>query len=88
MTQPDHEILAALKTIRYDLTALQAKLSDLITLAARLPAPNPPDTVTCPSCGLEHTSQRRLAEHTYHVHQGPEPDHYRDTTAGRTESVQ
>lgn len=77
-TQPDHEILAALKTLRYDLTALQAKLSDLITMAAKLPAPPLEHAVTCPDCGLALPNQRRLAEHAYHVHRGPEPEHYRD----------
>lgn len=77
MQQPDHEIVAALKTLRYDLTAIQAKLTDLLTMAARLPAPDPPDTVTCPHCSLKLENQRRLAEHAYHVHAGPEPEHYR-----------
>lgn len=78
MNHPDHEILAALKTLRYDLTALQAKLSDLLTLAARLPTPDPPDSVECPNCQLAFESERRLAEHAYNVHHGPEPEHWND----------
>lgn len=77
-TQPDHEILHALKTLRYDLTTMQAKLTDLITLAAKLPTPSP-DNVHCPTCRLHLENERRLAEHTYHVHNGPEPQHYQTT---------
>ena len=48
---PDHEILELAKTIRYDLTALQAKVTELMTMAAKLPAPAD-DTQTCPECGI------------------------------------
>lgn len=78
MAQRDHELVKALKTLRYDLTALQAKVSDMLTLAARLPAPARESDVECPSCGLRFEGERRLAEHVFHVHRGPEPAHWRD----------
>lgn len=47
---PDHEILEQAKRIRYDLTALQAKVTELMKMAAKLPESD--DTPTCPECGL------------------------------------
>ena len=47
----DHEILELARKIRYDLTALQAKTTELTKMAAKLSAPDD-DTQTCPDCGL------------------------------------
>lgn len=72
---PDHEILELARKIRYDLTALQAKTSELLTMAARLEAPDA-TSVTCPHCGLRFKGPRTLAEHVYQLHDGPEPEHW------------
>lgn len=71
----DHEILALAKTIRYDLTSLQAKLTELIRLAALLEAPDP-NANLCQVCGLRFKGSNTLAEHLYVQHDGPEPDHW------------
>ncbi len=66
----DHEILQLAKTIRYDLTALQAKLTELLTMAARLPAPDP-DERTCPECRLPAAALPQgttLADHRHRAH--------------------
>lgn len=63
-----------LKGLRFDLTSLQAKVSDALTLAARL-AP-PPALQRCPSCGLGFRSANKLNEHRYLQHGGPEPSHW------------
>ena len=67
---PDHEILQLAKTIRYDLTALQAKLTELLTMAARLPEPTT-DTRSCPECGLTARALPQgttLADHRHRAH--------------------
>lgn len=75
---PDHEILEQAKRIRYDLTALQAKVTELIRMASQLPEPDQHTRPRCPNCGLTLKGPRTLAEHTYHVHDGPEPEHWRE----------
>ena len=67
---PDHEILQLAKKIRYDLTALQAKVSELLRMASNLKAPDP-DSRTCPECGLLAASLPQgatLADHRYRAH--------------------
>lgn len=67
---PDHEILEQAKRIRYDLTALQAKVTELLQMAAKLPEPKP-DERTCPECGLEAKALPRsatLADHRWRAH--------------------
>src|SRR5215207_4956617 len=81
MTQPDHELVSALRTLRYDLTAMQAKVSDLLTMAAKLPAPDRASDVECPNCLLMQSGPQALAEHLFHVHRGPEPEHWREEPA-------
>lgn len=58
------------KRIRYDLTALQAKVSDLLKglaeVGKRLPAEPAPHT--CPECGLELPSYDRWVDHLANVH--------------------
>jgi hypothetical protein len=71
--EPD--LIVSLKKLRYDLTAMQARVSDLLNQAARLnlPAAARP---SCPECGLTMRSARYLAEHLYLAHGGPLPDHW------------
>ena len=65
----DHEILAIARKIRMDMTAVQAKLSELMRLAAALPADE--DARSCPECGLEARALPRsatLADHRRRAH--------------------
>jgi hypothetical protein len=66
----DHEILEIAKTLRYDLTAMQAKLTELMRLAARLEAPDEASR-TCPECGLSSRAlpaATSLADHRWNIH--------------------
>lgn len=69
------DILEIAKTIRYDLTAAQAKLTELVNVAAQLPESDP-NAYVCPDCELRFKGERSLAEHSYHQHDGPEPQHW------------
>ena len=71
----DHEILELTKTIRYDLTALQAKLTELLRMAGNLRAPDASEH-TCPTCHLHFQRPDKLAEHLYITHDGPDPPHW------------
>ena len=72
---PDHEILELAKKIRYDLTALQTKLSELLRMAGNLKAPDQSQH-TCPTCHLHFQRLDKLAEHLYITHDGPDPPHW------------
>lgn len=66
----DHKVLEIARTLRYDLTAAQAKLSELMRLAALLPGPDE-DGRTCPECGLlarALPASTSLADHLWNVH--------------------
>lgn len=78
---PEHEIVQQAKRIRLDLTALQGKVTELLQMAAKLPEPDERARPRCPEphCGLQFRGPRSLAEHAYHVHDGPEPEHWRET---------
>ena len=60
------------KRIRMDLSAAQAKLTDLV---AMISAANIPDTTrpTCSTCGLSFKHSLARDEHLYHAHDGPVP---------------
>lgn len=71
----EHEIVEQAQRIRYDLTALQAKVTELLAMAAKLPEPNP-GTRTCPECGLPAKALPQgatLADHRHRAH-GIDPD--------------
>lgn len=66
----DHEIMELARKIRYDLTAMQAKLSELMRQAALLEAPDA-DSRSCPECGLgagSLPSSTTLADHRWQSH--------------------
>ena len=73
MTDPD--VLEIAKTIRYDLTALQAKVTDLLNAIGKLNLPDPSRSI-CPECGVSLSGPLKLAEHLYVSHDGPEPQHW------------
>lgn len=68
------ELLEIAKKIRYDTTAIQAKLTELMDGIAALPIEDAPKTV-CPHCGPIPGGPRTLAEHLHVSHGHPLPDH-------------
>ena len=46
----DHDVIEIARQLRYDLTAMQAKVTDLLTMLAALNLPDP-SRVICPECG-------------------------------------
>ena len=73
----DPELVQLLKKLRYDLTAMQGKVTEALRQANALNLPGPVEHV-CPDgvCGLKFRSAARLAEHVYVSHDGPVPAHY------------
>lgn len=69
---PDHDLLELARKIRYDLTACQGKLTDLMNGLAALDVPDPA-RLECGHCGLTFRSTNRLAEHIHVSHDGPVP---------------
>lgn len=64
-----------LREIRMDLTAAQAKITDLGKLLGELQLEDRPRP-RCPHCGLSFRFNALLAEHVYVTHDGPVPNHY------------
>lgn len=65
--------------IRYDLTAAQGKLTELIRMIGELPDHQREATeLVCPNttCHLKFKGPLTLAEHLYTSHGGPEPAHW------------
>lgn len=62
------ELQRDLRTAAARLTALRSHLS-----ALELPDPQ---QVQCTDCGLRLSGPLTLAEHRYHSHAGPEPEHW------------
>lgn len=65
-----------LRKIRYDCTAIQAKLTDAFAMLDTLHLPDAPRRLQCPSCAVSAGGPRELAEHAYHAHDGPLPEHW------------
>lgn len=75
MTDPRQDTAELLRRIRYDATAIQAKITDALTELERIPTP--PDTNRdCPLCGLRTRGPLSLAEHVHRNHDGPYPEHW------------
>ena len=66
------ELLEVAKAIRYDLTACQVKLSELMRAIAALDLPEE-TTAICPHCRLKLSGPNSLAEHLYVSHSGEVP---------------
>jgi hypothetical protein len=66
---PD-DLREMLLKIRYDCTAIQAKVTDALTLLGRLNVAKPPPAHVCsePNCGVEKPTAQLLAEHLENVH--------------------
>lgn len=72
MNSQEPEIFELLRKIRYDATAIQAKVTDALNMLANmnLPAAKAP-THICPKCTGGFHSERYLAFHMANVHDGP-----------------
>lgn len=77
----DSDALTIARKLRYDLTACQAKLTDLTNIIAALNL-EPDGRHECGRCGITFRSGRRLVEHTYTSHGGPVPEHWLATEEG------
>lgn len=69
MNEP--EIFELLRKIRYDATAIQAKVTDALNMLAAMNLPGLAPKHLCPSCGIGLPSERALAFHLQNVHDGP-----------------
>jgi hypothetical protein len=69
----EHELYALMKKIRYDLTALQAKVTDAFAMLDALKLPVPASEWICKECagGYDLKGERALALHRQNVHDGP-----------------
>lgn len=76
----EHELFEIARSIRYDLTVLQAKTTDLLLALARTDLPEPIAHI-CPDCGVHTRGAYTLAEHQYHSHEGPTPEHWLEAEA-------
>lgn len=74
----EHSLHALAMAIRYDLTAAQSKLTELIRQVSLLE----PESITecpMPGCGYRPAQNMpSLAEHMHTNHDGPLPPHWRD----------
>lgn len=66
----EHELFALLRQIRMDATAIQAKVTDALKLAAAANIPQREPEFMC-LCGVGFHSARALALHGQNVHDGP-----------------
>lgn len=71
-----HDLMDTLKRMRYDATAFQAKLTDVME-AVSLSFPDDTEPLKCEVCGSPHRSRMRLEEHIYRQHDDTRvPEHY------------
>lgn len=81
----EHSLHELAMTIRYDLTAAQGKLTELMRQIGELPIDTSSPPVKCPYCKLERSGPMTLAEHIYNHHDGPVPAHYAAIEAASVE---
>lgn len=62
------DLEALTKRIRYDLTAAQGKISQLLEAIAELSLPVKPKPYACPDCGLTFKRDDLRDEHLVNVH--------------------
>lgn len=74
------EVYELVRKIRFDLTAAQSKLSSLFQILGELGLEDKPEAC-CAKCGLGFRGERTLAEHDYHSHDGPVPQHWLELDA-------
>ncbi len=73
------ELLAAIDQVRYDLSVTQTRVIEIANAVKALIEANElsaPPVHICPTCSCTQRSKQALAEHRYHIHDGPVPEHY------------
>ena len=68
MSYVPRDIALLLDKIRYDCTAIQAKVSELKTAVASMNIPEDVGGFPCPECGIRKSSEASLADHRANVH--------------------
>lgn len=85
MTTQPQDVYDLLMKIRYDATAIQAKVTDTLNALNDLGLESRP-AATC-ECGLEFRGQKTLAEHIHLSHDGPVPEHWLEVEARSLDPV-
>jgi hypothetical protein len=67
MTAQPSDLYDLLNKIRYDTTAIQAKVTDALAILADLHLEER-EVTKCPKCNIPLSGPRRLAEHLENVH--------------------
>lgn len=80
MTVQPSDVYDLLMKIRYDATAIQAKVTDALNALRELELPDRP-VARCEVCGLSCRGPNTLAEHVYTSHGGPLPAHWETVDA-------
>jgi hypothetical protein len=70
----EHELFRLARKLRYDATAFQATITEVLDALGRANLPS--GRVACEECGAVFRGPQSLAEHKYHSHGGPEPEHW------------
>lgn len=70
----EHDLLVLARKLRYDLTAMQGKVTELIRQLAALDLPV--RKFECSRCGVLFGGPLSLAEHIYVTHDGDVPEHW------------
>lgn len=75
MPADPEDLRELLLKIRYDCTAIQAKVTDALDVLARLNVPKPPPAHACPvsHCAVNRPTAELLVEHLENVHGILEP---------------
>jgi len=79
VSEQEHVTFEIARKIRFDLTAAQVKVTELLKELAALELPS--EAPACERCGVKVRGPRTLAEHIYLSHGGPEPAHWLEIEA-------
>jgi hypothetical protein len=71
MNHTQETLLELTRKLRYDTTAIQAKISELATAIAALNLPDETPRPSCPTCGIQKSNAQAVLEHRALVHQDP-----------------
>jgi hypothetical protein len=74
MSDDPSDLYELLMKIRYDATAIQAKVTDALTMLGRLNLPAPKQRPACPVCGIVPPGGVSVREHLENVHGAGELD--------------
>lgn len=74
------DLFTQLRSMREDLSRLQARVTDLTNMLNELSLPEA-EVLRCPKCNVPFRSTYRLAEHDHNSHGGPVPTHYLEIEA-------